>query len=169
MRKLTSVCVVTITSNDTIISLGKKHGKIQPWLGFLAAWLHILDYMLIINPCLTREYYGRASFKGGASESWLSPLWIATIHIHNIIESSAIIDRKSCLNRIFLLIITHEVSLASHSVRGHIPLLHLPLDIKYIIPLCKYCHFSSKWIHVAYVHVHMYYTFHTLYEYIHCM
>ena len=44
------------------------------------------------------------------------PLRIATIYIHNI-ESSPQIDRKGCLNWMFLLILTCELSLASHSAQ----------------------------------------------------
>ena len=50
--------------------------------------------------------------------------------------------------------------IVSFTLRAHPP-LHLPLGIK---SLCKSIFF--KWIHVAYVHVHMYYTLHTLYKYI---
>ena len=39
-------------------------------------------------------------------EAGCPPLKIATIHIHNILESSPLINIKSCLNQTFLLILT---------------------------------------------------------------
>ena len=53
---------------------------------------------------------------GGQGTLTPPPLRIATIHVHNI-ESSPLIDRKRCLNQMFLLILTHELSSALCSMQ----------------------------------------------------
>ena len=122
--------------------------RLEPDPSFPQCWIYYViskqkEGLGTLADCGTVEclHHIMVSFRGARrGHSPLPPLRIPTIHTHNIhahVETSPLINIKSCLNRMFCSFLNLQVR--APRGRGHITLPHPSLGDKHSCNISKYC------------------------------